>query len=717
MIYEGDKLSVARDGDFAEIVLDRSNDSINKFDQATLKELGEAVKAIATTDGLRGCLLRSNKSAFVVGADITEFLGWFAMEDAEFKQGLEAAHSVFNGLEDLDMPVVVAIHGYALGGGLEVCLACDYRIASEDARLGVPEVKLGIFPGFGGTIRLPRIIGTDNALEWIAMGKENKAKDAFKVGVVDAVVAQDKLRDAALKTLENAASGRFDWKARRAERKGPLSLNLVEGGMVFEGGKAFIAAQAGPNYPAPVEAVKVIQKSAGMGRDEALEVEMAHFMKVARTDTARNLVGIFLADQYLKRVAKKHGKIAADVKHAGVIGAGIMGGGIAYQSASRGKVPVLMKDIAPAALELGMTEATKLLNKLVSKGKMDTLKMATALNAITPTLSYADMKAANIVVEAVVENAKIKKSVIADLEATVAEDAVIASNTSTISITSLAEGMKNPERFVGMHFFNPVHKMPLVEVIRGEKSSPEAVATTVAYAQKIGKTPIVVNDCPGFLVNRILFPYFAGFNLLMNKGADFLKVDKVMEKFGWPMGPAYLLDVVGMDTAFHAGKVMEDGFPDRLKIEAKTVLDVMYEAERFGQKNRKGFYKYELDRKGRLKKGKCDEAIAMVNEHTGGAKDFDDMEIVDHMMIPMVIESARCLEDKIVDTPMEVDMGLVYGLGFPPFRGGALKWADDIGLAEFCKKCEAYADLGNLYKPTDAMKAMAAANKTFYPTV
>lgn len=718
MIYEGKNLSVSlTNDDFAEIVLDRKDDSVNKFDQATLKDLGEAVNAVANEEHLRGCLLRSSKSSFVVGADITEFLGMFALDDAQFKAGLETAHSVFNRLEDLDIPVVVAIQGYALGGGLEVGLACDYRIASEDARLGVPEVKLGIFPGFGGTIRLPRIIGTDNALEWIALGKENKAADAFKIGVVDAVVSSDLLRDAALHTLEQAASGKLDWRARRTERKGPLTLNPVEAGMVFKGGEAFIAAHAGPNYPAPVEAIRVIARSANMNRDDALEIEMQGFMKVARTDTARNLVGIFLADQYLKRVTKKHIKISDEVNSAAVLGAGIMGGGIAYQSASRGKIPVLMKDINQQALEAGMSEATKLLHKLISLGKIDTLKMAEALNAITPTLSYADMGGVDIIVEAVVENEKIKHSVMAELEDAVPTDTVIASNTSTISISKLASEMKHPERFVGMHFFNPVHKMPLIEVIRGEKSSPEAIATTVAYAQRMGKKPIVVNDCPGFLVNRILFPYLAGFNLLVNKGADFRKIDQVMEKFGWPMGPAYLLDVVGMDTAFHAARVMEAGFPDRLKNEAKTALDVMYEAGRYGQKNNKGFYRYEVNRKGRLEKIIDDEAIAMIEEHTGSSKVFSDDEIIDHLMIPMIIEAARCLEDNIVDTAMEVDMSLVYGLGFPPFRGGALKYADDIGLAEFIKNCEAYADLGKLFQPTDTMKAMAQANETFYPQI
>lgn len=715
MIYEGTYLSVARlESGFVEIVLDARDESVNKFNEATLTELGEAVKVLAGDISLRGCLLRSEKQTFVVGADITEFLGMFATTDEAFMASLKKAHSVFNGLEDLKIPVVCAINGFALGGGLEVALACDYRLAAQGAKLGLPEVKLGIFPGFGGTIRLPRMIGADNAIEWIAAGKEYKAEAALAVGVVDAVVAPEKLRAAALHTLHQAANGVFDWKIRRAEKMAPLKLNQVEGGMVFEGGKAFVAAQAGAAYPAPVEAIKVMQKSATMSRDAALEVEMAGFMKMARTDTARNLIGIFLSDQYLKKVCKHHHKLANEINHGAVLGAGIMGGGISYQSSSRAKVPVIMKDIQPEALKLGMSEASKLLGGLVSRQKITTEQMATALSGITPTLSYADMGHVDIVVEAVIENEKIKGQVLAELEEHVRENAVIASNTSTISISRLAKKLEHPERFVGMHFFNPVHKMPLVEVIRGDQSSDEAIATTVAYAQKMGKNPIVVNDCPGFLVNRTLFPYFAGFNIIIGKGADYRVVDKVMEKFGWPMGPAYLNDVVGMDTIYHAAAVMAAEFPDRLTLKGPTVVNLMYEKKRFGQKTGSGFYKYAPDKKGRTKKQEDPEALALVQKKFGTFKEFSSQEIEEHLLIPMVIEAARCLEDEIVNTPMEVDMGLVYGVGFPPYRGGALKYADDMGLAEFCKRAERYAPLGKLYQPTEAMASMAADNKTFY---
>ena len=330
--------------------------------------------------------------------------------------------------------------------------------------------------------------------------------------------------------------------------------------MVFEGAKAFVAGKAGPNYPSPVAAIEAMQQGAGRGRDEALAIEAAAFAQMAKTPTAFNLVSIFLGDQVVGKVAKKLAKTAARVESAAVLGAGIMGGGIAYQSASKG-IPIVMKDIPEKALDLGLAEADKLLVKRVERGKLTAAEMAEVFTRIRPTLSYGDFKGVDLVVEAVVENEKVKKRVLAEVEAQVREDTVLASNTSTISITRLAEGLKRPENFCGMHFFNPVQKMPLVEVIRGAKSGERAVATTVGYALAMGKTPIVVNDCPGFLVNRVLFPYFAGFMMLVKDGVDFQRIDKVMEKFGWPMGPAYLLDVVGIDTAHHADAVMAAGLP------------------------------------------------------------------------------------------------------------------------------------------------------------
>jgi 3-hydroxyacyl-CoA dehydrogenase/enoyl-CoA hydratase/3-hydroxybutyryl-CoA epimerase/enoyl-CoA isomerase len=340
--------------------------------------------------------------------------------------------------------------------------------------------------------------------------------------------------------------------------------------------------------------------------------------------------------------------------------------------------------------------------------------MGETLGRIRPTLAYGDFDDVDVVVEAVVENENVKKMVLAQVEEACAEGTIITSNTSSISITRLAEGLKNPENFCGMHFFNPVHLMPLVEVIRGEKSSEEAIATTVAYASSMGKTPIVVGDCPGFLVNRVLFPYFAGFQILVSQGVDFKRIDKLMEGFGWPMGPAYLLDVVGIDTAHHVGEVLADGFPNRMKFEGRSSLDVMYEEGRFGQKNDRGYYTYAPDKKGKPKKSvdpSVDELLASIQPED--TPEISDEDIIDRMMIPMIIETARCLEEGIVDTPNEADMGLIMGIGFPPFHGGAFKYADQIGLDVICDRAQRYTDLGALYQPTARMLEMAQNKETY----
>ena len=373
-----------------------------------------------------------------------------------------------------------------------------------------------------------------------------------------------------------------------------------------------------------------------------------------------------------------------------------------------------MKDIADKALDLGMSEATKLLAKRVSRGKMDAGTMGKVLSAIRPTLNYGDFENVGIVVEAVVENTKIKQSVLAEVEQKAKEGTILASNTSTISITKLAEALKNPENFVGMHFFNPVHMMPLVEVIRGEKSSDEAIATTVAYAKKMGKTPVVVNDCPGFLVNRVLFPYFGGFSMMLRDGADFQKIDKVMEKFGWPMGPAYLMDVVGIDTGVHAAEVMAEGFPERMKHDYKDASEVMFENDRYGQKNGVGYYKYETDKKGKPKKVVDQTTYELIKPHVGAPKDFEDQEVIDRLMIPMCLELVRCLEENIVSSVADADMSLIMGIGFPPFRGGALKYIDSIGVKNFVELCDKYSDLGAMYEPTAKLREMAANGESFY---
>lgn len=717
MIFQGNSLSAQLlDDGIVELKYDAQG-SVNKFDQATFEDFKAAVNAINNCADAKGVMVTSGKSAFIVGADITEFLETFKQPEDQLVPWVKAASDVFDSFEDIQLPTIAAINGFALGGGCEMTLACDYRVADTTVNIGLPEVKLGLMPGFGGTVRLPRLIGADNAVEWMSTGKAHKAEQALAVGVLDAVVKPEALRDAALNMLKAAIDGKLDWRAKRQPKLEPLKLSKIEHMMTFNTCKGMIAAKAGKHYPAPMVTVNAIEAAAGLDRAGAMAMENAGFAKLAKTDAASAQIGIFMADQVIKGKAKKAGKQAKKaINKAAVLGAGIMGGGIAYQSAYKG-TPIIMKDINDQALDLGLTTAAGILTKQVERGRSDAKKMAKVLNNITPTLSYDSVKDVDVVVEAVVEHPKVKASVLAEVEGVVSDDAIVTSNTSTISIDLLAKDLKRPENFCGMHFFNPVHKMPLVEVIRGKDTSDETVAAVVAYAAKMGKSPIVVNDCPGFYVNRVLFPYFAGFSQLVLEGADFTAVDKVMEKqFGWPMGPAYLLDVVGIDTADHCTGVMSAGFPTRMGKLDNDPVSTLYSNERYGQKNGKGFYDYGKDKRGRPTKVPAPAAFELFASSCSEKQDFAADEIIARLMIPLVNEVVRCLEEGVVDSAAEADMGLLYGLGFPPFRGGPIRYLETLGLDNFIAMADKFAHLGEIYQVTDGLREMAKSGQSYFST-
>lgn len=717
MIYQGKSLSAQLlDDGIVEFKYDAEG-SVNKFDQQTFIEFRAAIEAINHCADAKAVMVTSGKSAFIVGADITEFEETFKQPEEDLIPWIKNATDIFDAFEDIQLPTIAAVSGFALGGGCEMILACDYRIADTTAVIGLPEVKLGLMPGFGGTVRLPRVIGADNAVEWMSTGKNHKAEQALAVGAVDAVVEPENLRDAAISILKQAIAGDLDWKAKRQPKLEPLKLSQVEAIMAFSTAKGMIAAKAGKHYPAPMVMVSTIEAAAGLDRAGAMALENKGFAKLAKTDAATAQTGLFMADQVIKSKAKKAAKQATKaVNKAAVLGAGIMGGGIAYQSAYKG-TPIVMKDINDQALELGLSTAADILTKQVERGRMNAKKMAKVLNAITPTLSYDNLKNVDIVVEAVVENPKVKGMVLAEVESVISEDAILTSNTSTISIDLLAQSIKRPQNFCGMHFFNPVHKMPLVEVIRGKDTSDETVAAVVAYAAKMGKSPIVVNDCPGFYVNRVLFPYFAGFSQLVLEGADFVAIDKVMEKqFGWPMGPAYLLDVVGIDTADHCTDVMSAGFPTRMKKIDNDPVSALYKDQRLGQKNGKGFYDHGKDKRGRPVKTPAERALELISAHSSEKKDFSSEEIIARLMIPLVNEVIRCLEEGVVASAQEADMGLIYGLGFPPFRGGPIRYLETLGLDKFIEMADKYAHLGEIYQVTDGLREMAKSGKSYFST-
>lgn len=714
-MYQGQCLSLTRlDNGLVELCFDNKNESVNKLNGATTAEMKAAFDALDAAGDVKGLLLTSAKPVFIVGADITEFTAFGEQSSQSLAEFTGAIGATFARLESFAFPSVVAINGFALGGGLEVCLCCDFRVMSAATQVGLPEVSLGLIPGWGGTVRLPRLVGFDTAVEWIATGAHQSPDKALKAGAVDAVAAPEQLRDAALDMLNAAVAGGLDYQNRRAIKAAPLQLNQVELGLAGAAAKAMVFGKAGKNYPAPNTAVDLMVRTALMNASDALAEEGKAFGMLMNSPQARAMIGNFLSDQFIGKLAKQAAKQAeGKASRAAVLGAGIMGGGIAYQNALKG-VPVLMKDIAQASLDLGMNEATKLLAKRVERGALDAAKMGATLSRITPSLNYAGIENVDVVVEAVVENPKIKGIVLKEVEGLVKPGTVLASNTSTISITSLAKNLDRPQDFCGMHFFNPVHAMPLVEVIRGAETSDQTIAKVVAYAAAIGKKPIVVNDCPGFLVNRVLFPYFAGFDMLLRDGADFRAIDKVMEKFGWPMGPAYLMDVVGIDTGIHAAAVMAEGIPERMNYGFTSATQVMFDNNRYGQKNGAGYYVYETDKRGKPKKIFDAAVLDLIKPVVGEPRTFDDEEVVVRMMLPMATEMAHCLDEGIVATPAEADMALLYGVGFPPFRGGVCRWMDEVGMAQIVAWCDKYAGLGAVYQPTESMRKMAADGTKYY---
>ena len=591
---------MSQDEGIAELEFERGNEAVNKLDALAFGELRRALDAIEATPAIRGVLITSAKDAFIVGADIFEFTGVFKRPEKDIEAFVGANSAIITALADLPVPTVAAINGLALGGGLEVALAADYRVMSSAAKIGFPEISLGLFPGYGGTVRLPRLAGLGPSADWIISGAQQSPEQALRSGAADAVAAPDILRLSALAMLTKAVADKADWQARRARMNQSLGLAKEEAASLLANAKAQ-AAKALPHLPAAHVAVELLEKASGLDRDAALALEAETFAKVAKTQAASSLVTIFVNEQAVKKTIRRYAKDAPPVRKAAVAGAGIMGGGIAYQSASRG-VPIVMKDISAAALDLGMSEARKLLAKSVETGRLTQDKADAVIGSITPSLTYEGFDDADVVVEAVVENLAVKQTVLREIEGLVSPNAILASNTSSLRIGTLAEGLRRPENFLGMHFFNPVPKMPLVEVVRGPKTSPQAIAAVTGYAAAMGKTPIVVEDCPGFVVNRMLTPYLIAFLRLVHDGVDFQAIDKAMEAFGWPMGPAYLIDVIGMDISHHVVEIVSAGFAPRMDVPFETALQILLRAGRLGQKNGHGFYKYESDSKGRPRK-------------------------------------------------------------------------------------------------------------------
>jgi 3-hydroxyacyl-CoA dehydrogenase / enoyl-CoA hydratase / 3-hydroxybutyryl-CoA epimerase / enoyl-CoA isomerase len=714
MLYEAISLVVKEvAGGFAELIF-HAPGSVNKLDRQTLQGLSEAVTRLEQRPDLRGLLITSAKPHFIVGADITEFFALFALPEHQLAEWLTRINQLFCRIEALPYPTLAMLQGHTLGGGCELALAADYRIADDSLQIGLPETRLGIMPGWGGTVRLPRIIGCDNAANMIAQARELDCQTALRLGIVDATASAEDLRLVALRMLEQAATNSLNWRARRLQKQSPLPLSDIEARIGEQTALAHTHQLVGAHYPAPLQAIQTLYACRRMSQDVALIQERQDFINLTRTPQAQALVGNFLNEQLVKNKAKA---LAAqhNVHSAAVLGAGIMGGGIAYQSASRG-IPVRLKDIRSSALQQGMTEVTELLGKALNKGAITVQELSRTLQAVTPTLSDEGFDSVELVVEAVVENLVIKRQVLAETELQLPAHGVLTSNTSTIPISELASALHRPESFCGMHFFNPVPKMLLVEIIRGTQTSEETIGRVTAYALTLGKLPIIVHDGPGFFVNRVLFAYFIGFRLLLAEGQDPYRIDQVMERrFGWPMGPARLLDVIGLDTAHHAAQVMAQGFPERMAPDVEDPVAKLYAAGHLGQKNQKGFYLYQTDARGKLTRQPDPELTASWLPAAHQTPPCSDEEIERRMMIPLLTEVVRCLEEGIIATPAEADIALLYGLGFPPFRGGPCRYLEQLGIAQFVQQADQHAALGSLYSVVPLLRNMAVRGGHFYP--
>jgi 3-hydroxyacyl-CoA dehydrogenase/enoyl-CoA hydratase/3-hydroxybutyryl-CoA epimerase/3-hydroxyacyl-CoA dehydrogenase/enoyl-CoA hydratase/3-hydroxybutyryl-CoA epimerase/enoyl-CoA isomerase len=697
-------------GPIAIMTVDQPGSRANTLGQAVLSDLEVAVAQLASRTDLRGLVLRSGKPGmFIAGADLKE-LGAARPEHDPIRKMLKRGLDLMTAFEGLPYPTVAIIDGACMGGGLELAMSFDYRLASTNPKteLGLPEVKVGLIPGWGGTQRLSRLIGPSLAAEMICGGDPAKAERAVQLGLIFDVVQAEKLVETALGLLEWAnASG--EWKKGRQKKKQPVGLSQEQLGFAMAVVKAQVQAKSGGHYPAPLAAVDAIARGCNVTLEEGLKAETEAFLPLIGSPTSRNLISVFfLTGRLQKDTGVADPKVEPrPVNLAGVVGAGIMGSGIAGALVRRG-IPTMMLDSAPAAVEKGVGAITRVIQSRIEIGRATPADMVNALARLSTSLTPSALADRDVVIEAIVENEPAKVKLFGELQKIVPPAAILASNTSTISITRMAQSVANPANFAGMHFFNPVDRMQLVEVIRGAKTSDQTIVTLVALAKKIGKTPIVVRDCPGFLVNRILFPYMNEAMLMLEEGASPRDIDKAATVFGMPMGPITLNDVVGIDTSHYAGQVIATAFPDRVK--HPRILGELVAAGRLGQKTGAGFFSYAKGTR-----GVDDPALETVlAKCRTGRRSVGMEEITDRLFLPMVTEASRVLMEGIVRDPGEVDMGLILGIGFPPFRGGLLRWADSLGMPAVLAKLEKYATLGTRFHPTEQMRQLAAAGKGSY---
>ncbi len=693
----------------AWLTFDKPGARVNVLSGAVMKRLDELITEItdhAAAGRVRSVVIRSGKDgSFIAGADVNE-IGAIT-DPREGAEKARAGQQVFVRLAALPVPTIAAIDGICLGGGTELILACTYRIASDrkETRIGLPEVQLGILPGFGGSTRLPRLVGMRTALDIILTGRPIDARKAERSGLVD-----ERVHPAILirRAGEVARSLQGKKPPARAPKVG-LTARMLETApgrkLMLSQARKRVLSETHGNYPAPLAALDLLERTLSISVERSLELETEAVGRLIVTPVSKNLIHVF----HLSEAAKKAAPAVAarPVERVGVLGAGVMGGGIAQVLAYRG-LHVRLKDIKQDAIALGLRHAWEALDGLVKRRRLVMREARQMMERISPTLDYSGFGRLDLVIEAVIEKMEVKKSVLAEVEKAVHAGCVLTTNTSSLSVTEMQSALQRPQDFCGMHFFNPVNRMPLVEVIRGKQSGDEAVATTFALARRLDKTPIIVQDGPGFLVNRILAPYLNEAGWLLSEGVRIEQIDRALVQFGMPMGPLRLLDEIGLDVARHAAGVMFEAFGERLRPAAP--LQSLGSTNRLGKKNGRGFYRYKDG-----KEEGVDESVYAELGISAQRRDSSDELIVERSVFAMINEAARILADRIVAGPGDVDLGMIMGTGFPPFRGGLLRYADAVGLPNVLQRLEQFSRaLGSRFEPAPLLREYAQAGRGFY---
>jgi 3-hydroxyacyl-CoA dehydrogenase / enoyl-CoA hydratase / 3-hydroxybutyryl-CoA epimerase len=688
--------------DVAVLRLDLPGKKQNILTTPVMQELSsllEQVPAEAKGKPLAGLVITSAKEgSFIAGADIAEISEIATPEIGRYKAAL--GQDVFSKIAELRVPTIAAINGHCLGGGCELALACTYRIMAitPTARIGLPETKLGILPGFGGTQRLPKIVGVQKALEMILAGKLLDVRSALKAGLIDAAVAPALLFEAAVARL----------RARPVPARPKLGLmgRLIESAslrpLLLKKALERAEAKAHGHYPAIPAVIDVFRATLALPPDrggvsrEGEKIEAEAFARLVMTDVSRNLRALYFLDDGQKKYTPYRTE-PRPIRRAAVMGAGVMGGGIAWAFSSRG-VPVRVKDIKEAPLLGALAAATAVYRSETRRRRVTKAEANRGMGRIAAGVDFAGFRLADVVIEAVVEKMEIKKKALAELETHVRPDTIIATNTSGLSVTEMGRALDDPSRFGGLHFFNPVHKMPLVEIIRGRDTSDAAVATLFGVARMLGKTPILVRDAPGFLVNRILIPYMLEALRLFDEGVSPATIERVALAFGMPMGPFELADTVGLDIGLHVAEHLEVSFGERMAV--PEGLKRMVADGLLGQKSGRGFYVHG----GRSSRGKKLRENPSVGKYAAASNivTMEAAEIENRLFLVMLCEAGRCLEDGVVDRPEDVEIGMIYGTGFPPHRGGLLRWGASLGVGDVNERCHALADrLGERFAPPE----------------